>query len=283
MNNKIPFAVSLVALLVLAACGGGGGSDSPTTAPTTTTQTNPTAPATPTVTGEQLPSLSSPQTGSTASVGNGVEGIWSTTSGADKTTALIDPQYNVSYLNSTAGFVTSLFFGVLAPSSTNWTLTSGDEFISNIYYPTTSGSGTFANNQTFSGSYTTSNGTVNLSWTYDPANALAVTQSSVAGTWTESNASLTIASDGTLTGTLSSCPVTGTLLLTAPSSNKNMFSLSVTGTNASCQLKLGTTYSGNAAITFLPISGSTLYTRSILYAIRAADNSTFAYGQLSKQ
>jgi hypothetical protein len=44
------------------------------------------------------------------------------------------------------------------------------------------------------------------------------------------------------------------------------------------------TYTGNAAITFLPVSGSTtLYQRTIMYLIKATDNSLVAYGQLLKQ
>ena len=133
------------------------------------------------------------------------------------------------------------------------------------------------------GSYVENGTTVNLAWNYDAANALAVTQSSVTGTWTQTGSSLTIAEDGTLTGTLSGCPVSGTLLLTTPSSGKNLYTLSITGTTASCTLQSGTTYSGHAAIKFLPISGSSLYTRSILFIIKSASNSTVAYGQLKQQ
>lgn len=237
----------------------------------------------PTVSGEQLPSLTSPQAGSTAATGNGLEGIWTTPSGFTMTNGFIDPQGNVSSLNSVGGFGMSEFFGVLAATTPNWTLTSGTAIISNVHYPTTAGSGTFAANQTFIGSYTENGSTTALSWIYDAANALAVTQSSVAGTWTESGSSLTIANDGTLTGNLGGCQVSGTLLLTTPSSSKNLYTLSVTGTSTSCTLQSGTTYFGNAAIKFLPISGSSLYTRSIFYLIKSANNATLAYGQLQPQ
>lgn len=310
MKNKKVLVSSVLASLVLAACGGGGGSDggssgtsaaaaqnasspdaasapagasSPSSASSTAPVNPPSTPSTPTVTGEQLPSVTSPQPGSTAATGNGVQGIWSTGFGISRTTAFVDGQNNVSYLSTVAGIAMSEFFGVITPATPNWTLTSGVEFTANIYTPTTSGSGTFAGNQTFTGSYVDGGNTVNLSWTYDPANALAVTQSSVAGTWAETGSSLTIANDGTLTGTLSNCAVSGTLLLATPSSSQNLYTLSVTGTSASCTLQSGKTYSGNAAITYLPISGSSLYQRSILFIIRAADNSTIAYGQLTKQ
>ena len=212
-----------------------------------------------------------------------MEGIWASQSGIDMTTAFIDPQGNISDLNTVAGFGGSEFFGVVALTAPNWTLTSGTAFVTSFYYPTTSGLGTFTPNQTFAGSYVENGTTVNLAWNYDAANALAVTQSSVTGTWTQTGSSLTIAEDGTLTDTLSGCPVSGTLLLTTPSSGKNLYTLSITGTTASCTLQSGTTYSGHAAIKFLPISGSSLYTRSILFIIKSASNSTVAYGQLKQQ
>ena len=293
MKIKATLTLSLFASLVLTACGGGGGSDpaptsssnasAPSTASSPQTASSPTGASTPAVSGEQLPSLASPQAGSTAATGNGLEGIWTTPSGVSMTNGFIDPQGNLSSLNSVGGFGVSEFFGVLAGTAPNWTLTSGTAFISNVYYPTTAGSGTFAANQTFTGSYTDNGSTTALSWIYDAANALAVTQSSVAGTWAETGSSLTIADDGTLTGNLGGCPVSGTLLLTTPSSSKNLYTLSVTGTSATCTLQSGTTYSGNAAIKFLPISGSSLYTRSIFYLIKSANNATLAYGQLQPQ
>lgn len=311
MNYKATLTLSLLASLVLVACGGGGGGDSSSSAtpssssasspsaasapaasapaastPAASTPAAASAPAqasAPALSGEQLPSLTSPQAGSTAAAGNGVEGIWTSQSGISKTTALIDPQGNISDLNTVGGFGMSELFGVVAATAPNWTLTSGVAFIGGFYYPTTSGSGTFAANQTFAGSYVENGNTVSLSWNYDAANALAVTQSSVAGTWAQTGSSLTIANDGTLSGSLSNCPVSGTLLLATPSSSKNLFTLSVTGTSTTCTLQSGATYSGNAAIAFLPITGSTLYSRSIIFIIKSANNSTIAYGQLKKQ
>ncbi|REE17496.1 hypothetical protein B0G71_0445 [Paraburkholderia sp. BL27I4N3] len=295
MKIKANLTLSLLASLALAACGGGGDGGNSAAAPAIGSASAPavasapvpaSAPvqaSSPALSGEQLPSLTSPQSGSAAATGNGVEGVWTSQSGIDKTTAFVDPQGNISYLNTVGGVGMSEFFGVIAPSAPNWTLTSGVEFIGGFYYPTTSGSGTFVNKQTFTGSYVENGTTVNLSWNYDAANALAVTQSSVAGTWAQTGSSLTIANDGTLSGTLSGCPVSGTLLLATPSSSKNLYTLSVTGTTASCTLKSGATYSGNAAITFLPITGSTLYVRTILFMIRTAANTTVAYGQLTKQ
>jgi hypothetical protein len=295
MKIKAKLTLSLLASLALAACGGGGDGGNSAAAPAAGSASVPvvasapgpaSAPvpaSSPALSGEQLPSLTSPQSGSAAATGNGVEGVWTSQFGVDKTTALVDPQGNISYLNTVSGIGLSEFFGVIAPAAPNWTLTSGTAFIGGFYFPTTSGSGTFVNNQTFTGSYVENSTTVNLSWNYDAANALAVTQSSVAGTWAETGSSLTIASDGTLSGTLSNCPVSGTLLLATPSSSKNLYTLNVTGTTASCTLKSGATYTGNAAITFLPITGSNLYVRTIFFMIKTATNTTVAYGQLTKQ
>ncbi|WP_341272022.1 hypothetical protein [Paraburkholderia ginsengiterrae] len=300
MNYKATLALSLLASLVLAACGGGGGGDSSSAAPASSSASTPSAASTPAastpaaasapaaasspaLSGEPLPSLTSPQAGSAATSGNGIEGLWTSTFGADKTSAFIDPQGNISALNSVGTFVLSEMFGVVATTAPNWTLTSGLQYNGGVYYTTTSGSGTFAAKQTFTGSYVYNGNTVSLAWNYDAANALAVTQSSVAGTWTQTGSSLTIANDGTLSGTMSNCPVSGTLLLTTPSSSKNLFTLTVTGTSASCALAAGTTYTGNAAIAFLPITGSTLYSRSIIYLIKSANNATVAYGQVKKQ
>jgi hypothetical protein len=300
MNNKATLALSLLTSLVLAACGGGGGGDSSSSAaPSSSSASSPSAASTPAastpaasapaaasspaLSGEQLPSLASPQAGSTVTNGNGFEGIWTSQSVTGKTAAFIDPQNNISGLSTIGSFVISEMFGVATPSAPNWTLTSGVHFQGGFYYPTSSGSGTFVAKQTLTGSYVENHSTVSVSLNYDAANALAVTQSSVAGTWAQPGSSLTIANDGTLSGNVNGCPISGTLLLTTPSSSKNMFTMSVTGTGTTCALTSGGTYSGNAAITFLPITGSSLYSRSIIFVIRSANNSTIAYGQLTKQ
>lgn len=293
MKNKSTLVSSLVASLVLAACGGGGGGSSPSTtaasassASSPSTASSPAATSTPTATvlGETPPSLSSPQTGSTAATGNGVAGIWSDSSSVDNTIALIDPQNNVSYVSALGSLTMSQFFGAITPSAPNWTLTSGTAYFGGFYYTITSGSGTFAVRQTFSGSYVRSVNTISLSWTYDQANALAVTQSSVAGTWAQTGSSITVASDGTVTGTLSNCPVTGTLLLATAGSNQNLYTLNLAaGTSSTLCKTPGVTLSGNAAIMFVPISGSSLYTRTIFYVIRSADNTSVASGQVAKQ
>jgi hypothetical protein len=297
MKNKATLALSLLASLVLTACGGGGGGSSSAATPSSSSASSPTAASTPAaasapaaastpastpaVNGESLPSLSSPQPGSTAATGNGLTGIWSVTSSINKTTAFIDPQNDLSYLSTVGTIAMSEFFGVLTPTTSSWTLASGGQFQLAFYYTASAGTGSFTANNSFTGSYVANGTTTNLSWTYDPANALAVTQSSVAGTWTETNTSLTISSSGALSGTMSNCPVTGTMMLATSGSSQNLYTLNVTtGTGSSCQIP-NTTLSGNAAIVFLPIANSSLYARSILYVNHSANNSGVAYGQVT--
>lgn len=272
--------------LTLAACGGGGGGDNgtPTHQSASTPAAAPAAPTpAPVLSGEALPSLTSPQAGSTAATGNGSEGIW-TQSVSTNMTAFLDPAGNFSYLNGLFSFVTGTFFGTISTAASNWALTTGFETFSSIRYTASLGSGTIAANQTFTGSYSANGSTVNLALKYDPANALAVTQSSVAGTWAQTSTSITVDNAGGLSGTIQGCGVTGTLALTTPGSSKNLYTMTVTGTTSTCALNSGATYTGNAAITFLPVSGSTtLYKRTIVYLFKAADNSVIGYGQLSKQ
>jgi hypothetical protein len=283
MKTRLPLIISMLGSFALAACGGGGGgstSDTQAAAPASAPG-GASVPAV--VTGEALPSLSAPQAGSTAATGNGFEGIW-TESSTSRMTALVDPANNISYVSGVFSIVTSMFFGAATTAAPNWTLTSGFETLSNLRYPATSGSGTFTANQTLTGSYLANNSTVNLSLNYDPANALAVSQSSVAGTWTQGVTTMTVDNAGGFTGSFLGCGVAGTLALTTAGSNKNLYTMTLSGTTSSCTLRSGVTYTGNAAITFLPASGSTtLYQRTIVYLVKAADNSVIAFGQLTKQ
>lgn len=297
-------------IFLLAACGGGGSDSSdsasqtssaatpapaasaPTGASSTSTSTAlpttasaPSAASSPTTVGEALPDLTSPQPGSTALTGTNAEGIWTTDSTVTHSVAFIDSNNNISSLDAAGSFVTDEFYGVISATPQAWTLTSGWAFtVASIVYPTTSGSGTYVAQKTFTGSYVANGKTTNISWNYDPANALGVTQQSVAGTWSQSGTSMTIANDGSLTGTLSGCNVSGTMLLTAAGTNHNLYTATISAApGTSCSMPAGTVYAGNAAILFMPITGSNGYQRTILYNLKASDNVHSAYGQLTKQ
>ncbi|SAL38467.1 hypothetical protein AWB74_01533 [Caballeronia arvi] len=310
-RNIAALTLTLSSVLLLSACGGGGGSgntdgtsqsagapsaassaDAPASAAapesaSTALPTSASAPSeasSPAMVGEALPSLSSPQPGSTALTGTNAEGIWTTSSITSHAVALIDSTGNVSSLNAMASFVTDQLYGVISPTPQAWTLTSGWSFSNFFAYPTTSGSGAYASQKTFTGSYVANGATKDISWNYDAANALSVTQQSVAGTWSQSSTSLTIDNDGSFTGKLSNCNVSGTMLLAAPGTNHNMYAVTMSAApGTSCQMPAGMTYTGNAAIVFLPINGSNGYKRTILYNVKNLDSLRIAYGQLTKQ
>ncbi|MET3449128.1 hypothetical protein [Ralstonia sp. 1138] len=289
MQKKVAVA-SLIASALLAGCGGGGDSGAvvspvpatPSPAPAPSPAPSP-APA-PAPVGEALPSLSSPQAGSTAATGTGALGIWTAASGLNKTYAFVDPAQKISSVDYLAGSPASELFGVLSVSGTSWTMTGSHWEFTGFVYPISSASGSFVPMQTFSGSYVENGRTQSIAWNYDAANALSVTQASVAGTWAVTNASLTIAADGSVSGTLSGCNVNGTMMLSTPGSNQNLYSVSLTtAVGGSCSAPAGSVFQGNAAIVFRPISGSNGYSRAISYLLKTPTNSFMASGVLAKQ
>jgi hypothetical protein len=301
-QKKALLPLMLSSIVLLAACGGGGGSDSgsqtssatqpaPTGASAASVSTAlptsasaPSSASSPAMTGEALPSLTSPQAGSTALTGTNAEGIWTSPPGLYHDLALIDSNSNISSLSVLGTSVMDEFYGVISATPQAWTLTSGWDVSAFLVYPTTAGSGTYVPQKTFTGSYVANGNTTNISWNYDAANALSVTQESVAGTWSQPGTSMTIGNDGSLTGTLSGCNVSGTILLTDAGTNHNMYTTTISAAaGTSCAMPAGMVYTGNAAITFVPITGSNGYQRTILYSVKASDNLHIAYGQLPKQ
>ncbi|PFH08107.1 hypothetical protein BCF11_0459 [Collimonas sp. PA-H2] len=296
---KTKFALTMT-LFTLVACGGGGGSDNATTSTPPATNTPPvtvappvtspppaTTPPPTAVIGEVLPSLTNPEPGSTAATGNGVEGIWKNTSSFFAAISFIDSQNNLSAINVNASAVPKHLFGVISTTSSGWSLISGLETSDFFFNPTTSGSGTYVAKQSFAGSYMTSSANpTNFSWVYDPANALAVTQNSVAGTWSQSRDSLVIASDGTFTGTFISCNVSGTLSLASPGTSKNLYQMTLTaaaGNTSACQIPVGLRFTGNTGITFVPLIGNNGFLRSIPFLLKSDSNTKTLVGQLTKQ
>jgi hypothetical protein len=57
----------------------------------------------------------------------------------------------------------------------------------------------------------------------------------------------------------------------------------VSSRDAGCATPAGLSYSGSAAIVFLPVTGSNGYVRTIACSVEASDNTHIAYGQLEKQ
>ncbi|WP_232458873.1 hypothetical protein [Burkholderia ubonensis] len=288
-----------VSMFVVAGCGGGDGSSNantggtaaaasaPVVASTPVAASAPVASSQPVTVGEALPSLTTPQPGSTAATATTPTGIWTASGTLGYTTiALVDPRNNLTTMNTLGSFVMSDNFTNLTVNGTTWSLNSGINFNARTGFTTRidSGSGAYSAKQTLSGTMSQGGTASNFTWTYNAENALSVTQDSVVGTWATTNASFTIGTGGTVSGTLSGCNMSGTLLLATPGSNQNMYDMTLTASaSTGCRVPAGVPLSGSAAIMFVPIRGTNGFQRSILYVLRAADYSFVAYGQVVKQ
>lgn len=286
-------------MFVVAGCGGGDGSSNantggtaaaasaPVVASTPVAASAPVASSQPVTVGEALPSLTTPQPGSTAATATTPTGIWTASGTLGYTTiALVDPRNNLTTMNTLGSFVMSDDFTNLTVNGTTWSLNSGINFNARTGFTTRidSGSGAYSAKQTLSGTMSQGGTASNFTWTYNAENALSVTQDSVVGTWATTNASFTIGTGGTVSGTLSGCNMSGTLLLSTPGSNQNMYDMTLAASaSTGCKVPAGVPLSGSAAIMFVPISGTNGFKRSILYVLRAADYSFVAYGQVIKQ
>ncbi|WP_232453684.1 hypothetical protein [Burkholderia ubonensis] len=293
-------AAGAISMFVVAGCGGGGDGSSnantggtaaaasaPVVASTPVAASAPVASSQPVTVGEALPSLTTPQPGSTAATATTPTGIWTASGTLGYTTiALVDPRNNLTTMNTLGSFVMSDDFTNLTVNGTTWSLNSGINFNARTGFTTRidSGSGAYSAKQTLSGTMSQGGTASNFTWTYNAENALSVTQDSVVGTWATTNASFTIGSGGTVSGTLSGCNMSGTLTLATPGSNQNMYDMTLTASaSTGCRVPAGVPLSGSAAIMFVPIRGTNGFQRSILYVLRAADYSFVAYGQVVKQ
>ncbi|KVR32480.1 hypothetical protein WK13_23750 [Burkholderia ubonensis] len=288
-----------VSMFVVAGCGGGDGSSNantggtaaaasaPVVASTPVAASAPVASSQPVTVGEALPSLTTPQPGSTAATATTPTGIWTASGPLGYTTiALVDPRNNLTTMNTLGSFVMSDDFTNLTVNGTTWSLNSGINFNARTGFTTRidSGSGAYSAKQTLSGTMSQGGTASNFTWTYNAENALSVSQDSVVGTWATTNASFTIGTGGTVSGTLSGCNMSGTLTLATPGSNQNMYDMTLTASaSTGCRVPAGVPLLGSAAIMFVPIRGTNGFQRSILYVLRAADYSFVAYGQVVKQ
>ncbi|WP_257010239.1 hypothetical protein [Burkholderia ubonensis] len=302
-NSLCLLVAGAISMFVVAGCGGGGdGSSNANTGGTAAAASAPVVASTPVVAqpasapvassqpvavGEALPSLTNPQAGSTAATASSPVGIWSASGNLGyETIALVDPRNNLTTLNALGMFVMSDDFTNLTVNGTTWSVSSGINFDDRTGFTKQidSGSGAYSAKQTLSGTISRGGTASNFTWIYNAENALSVTQDSVVGTWATTNASFTIGSGGTVSGTLGGCNMSGTLLLSTPGSNQNMYDMTLTASaSTGCKVPAGIPLSGSAAIMFVPISGTNGFKRSILYVLRAADYSTVAYGQITKQ
>jgi hypothetical protein len=309
-----PFSMVVAAALLalgLSACGGGGGGDgggstapaaeaappasapasiaetpatTPVTAPTTAPVTDPYAPV---AGSEPAPSASAPQPGSTADVGNGSEGVY-------------ESMFGYTYVSGAGDIarqmVVGTIWGSVSITGTNWLFNPETRQYFIGASPVT-GSGTFSSRLSMDGSYAVSGGST-TPWgplAYSSANALAVAQGSVAGTWANTDTggigmSITVDAAGVFTGRTSGsrigvCTVTGSVLLSQPGTAKNLYTLTLQAVNAAatgepaCALD-SVPYAGSSAIVFSPAGNfaSNGYFRSLSLLIRSANGATLSLG-----
>jgi hypothetical protein len=197
---------------------------------------------------ENLPSLATPDAGSTVAAGNGVEGLY--TGGFD-----------LAFIGSAGAYVHSdlLTFssGSISFSGNSWDIVSGFNFNNVGGSAPLSGSGTVVPFMKLSG---VENGrTVNLNYAVE--NALAVSQDALQGRWvsTPNGFDITVDSngnfDGTTTGAFGTCSVSGKMLLTSPLSHKNLYAVTLNASGGSgCWLDTTSAHTGFAAIGFYQVS-----------------------------
>lgn len=255
--------------------------------------------------GVTVPQLCKVDSGSTADVGNGFEGIFegrirSVPSSANIALIANDGTYvAASDIFSTVG-------GKLQPTEGAWTFETG--------YPLTVTHGVIVDYNTFRAGatdgtyipYTSDSILAARGGGYSVANALAVTASSVAGTWTsgdEFGTSFTISvtgDQGTITGVTGgqqnqpqACTFSGTIALHERGSSKNMYDIALTpgqaaGTTDSpavpCKHSVGAELKGLAALNFVN-TGTELnpvYAYVLDFAVYQIDKEVI-YRRLTKQ
>lgn len=235
---------------------------------------------------EPQPSLNAPQPGSTAAVGNGSEGLYEST-------------FGYTYVSGAGDIaqqdLVGTIWGSVAITGTNWIFNPETRQYFIDASPVT-GSGTFSPKASMDGSYAVNGGT-SRAWgplTYSKANALAVSQESVAGKWSKTDTAIGMSIDvdatGAFTGRTSGsrigvCTVSGSVLLSQPSTAKNLYTVNLTAVNAAttgetaCALEAAP-YGGPSAIVFEPAGRYVAngYFRNLVLLVRAANGATFTIG-----
>lgn len=297
-------AALLSAIALLAACGGGddGASTATPQAPPSDNQPAPAPTPSPAPTptpapipepapvGELLPSLSAPQPGSTAMVGNGSEGLWIGFMNA----TLVD--HNGKFANVKSSGVLG---GTFQFSGSTWKLGPGALYETGFAKPA-AGSGTITLSQRFDGNFVMPPNTITneLSGTYDPSNALAVDQAAIAGSWKQDGFAMQIDDAGNVTGTHTSgtrvCDLQGMATLASPGSAKNLYTVTLIAQASTqpettgCALSTGIPHNGFAALRLMPANGSIVVNSSTRYVrtlVMGASTGTGGYfvTQMSRQ
>ena len=269
----------VAAIAALQGCGGGGGgggggfplafpagdasAPQEESKPPEAAEPESTAPQTdryaPVAGSEPAPSLSTPQTGSTADVGSASEGIFQSMYGY----TFIDPKGNFAQRG-----LTDWTWGSIAVSDNNWSFDSRTRAYFIDVKPV-SGSGTFTPKTSMEGTYSV-DGRASSAWgplKYSLSNALAITPESLQGKWssteTSSGTSFEFDSNGVFSGATSGtqfgvCKLSGVVTQVEPGTAKNMFYLEMTAINAAtasekaCTLDTSLPYAGFAGVVLTP-------------------------------
>lgn len=225
--------------------------------------------------------LAYPQSGSTADVArSGPQGIYTSL----LTTAFIDAS-NYMIASQSSAFYD---FGPLIVNGNTWTLGPGSvtTFVS---LASDTGSGTFSPRNNFLGK---TGGAGSLDLSYDPANALAVSLSSLSGVWRVSFGSdgimtINVNADGSFSGQivktvsglpLTTCNLSGSITQKEAGSFKNMFSLLLLGSGGVCPIEPGGTYQGLGAILYQSAGNNVGngYRRYLSFLAKTARGSTLS-------
>lgn len=193
------------------------------------------------------PSLSSPDTGSTAQTGGDLEGIWTNANGLATFIAPDGALFDGTDTN---------LRGTISFATGNWQLGANT---TSSGLQTAVGSGVYSAHETWSGDITIGSQTAKaVAFTYNRDNALAVTQQSLVGTW---GPGANINADGNFRVSMynGSCTYAGTVRQYSPNTGKNLFAITidVLDVDGTCSTA-GEGYYGLAAIRVLD-SGARLF------------------------
>ncbi|MGC4066639.1 MAG: hypothetical protein QM784_18785 [Polyangiaceae bacterium] len=248
--------------------------------------------------GVALPRLCKPDAGSMALTGKNYEGLFTGPVGKleDGVTGFLFVTADGAYLNGRDDDVSPADYmkmGTLVPNDDPWDALDGYYCDLKNSMEISGGSYRLVNDECTYVPYT-SNSLSGLQ--YSDANALAVTSSSVAGTWSNerTQTTFTISVDGetgTISGTSSygeykSCGFNGTIRLHDPSSAKNLYDVTITITNAAgentfaaCEFPENSNLKGFAALHYRNVGTylSPVYTQLLLISAYETDKSAFTH------
>jgi hypothetical protein len=233
-STKRRAAAGLAIAALIVGCGGGGDSPAPAPAPT---------PA-------PTPKVSA-------------EGFWQGTSSTGySVVGVVLENGEYWFIYSLNNFISGVVQG--SGQSSNGSFTSTNAVDLNVDGSILAGSvsGSYRVNQSFSGTGSGTGGSFTFSLTYDPSYDRPASQSAVAGTWAArisptQTLSVTVGSNGVLTGSFNGCSLSGSF--TPRPSGKNVYQVTYTLGSAPCVLP-GTTFSGVGVFTTNPTGGQRIVT-----------------------